>query len=98
MSIPLNRFIKTERRNTIDSCQVGIATGEEKGMVALCIVGEDIAGESYRDPFEQLAGCRSRQDEEAKNNCGRNRNADRGDRVAARTRREGGCYSSAGRW
>ena len=42
------------------------ATREEKGLVDLWIVGEGFAGQSDRDPYEQLAGCRSGQDEEAK--------------------------------
>jgi hypothetical protein len=42
------------------------ATRKEKGLVDLWIVGEGFAGQSDRDPYEQLAGCRSRQDEEAK--------------------------------
>ena len=42
------------------------ATREEKGLVDLRIVGEGFAGQSDRDPYKQLAGCRSGQDEEAK--------------------------------
>ncbi len=42
------------------------ATREEKGLVDLWIVIEGFAGQSDRDPYQQLAGCRSRQDEEAK--------------------------------
>ena len=40
------------------------ATRKEKRLVDIWIEG--FAGQSDRDPYEQLAGCRSRQDEEAK--------------------------------
>ncbi len=55
------------------------------------------AGQSDRDPYEQLAGCRSRQNEEAKKKSFRHGNTDRGYRVTARDRHEGGRDSRAGR-
>ena len=73
------------------------ATGEEKGLVDLWIVGEGFAGQSDRDPYEQLAGCRRRQDEEAKKHRGRDGNTDPGDFIiTARDRREVGCDAGAG--
>lgn len=73
------------------------ATGEEKGLVDLWIVVESFVGQSDRNPCKQLAGCRSRQDEEAKRQSFRHGNTDRGDRVIARDRYEGGSDSGAGR-
>jgi hypothetical protein len=40
------------------------ATRKEKRLVDIWIEG--FAGQSGRDPYEQLAGCRSGQDEDAK--------------------------------
>src|SRR6266550_2634543 len=71
------------------------ATRKEKRLVDIWIEG--FAGQSDRDPYEQRAGCRSRQNEEAKKKSFRHGNTDRGYRVTARDRHEGGRDSRAGR-
>ena len=59
---------------------------------------EGFAGQSDRDPYEELPGCRRGQDEEAKKLSFCHSNTDRGDGVVtARDRREDGCDSGAGR-